>query len=104
MSGGIPGRISAGARLGSARWVAETIEFAGGRKLRGCTQDAWNYEISGRAALPHYLANREHWDAQSAPLLREIRLVVSAVVIMSEMSVELDDFLTDVLTSSLHKL
>ena len=54
--------------------------------------------------LPHYLANREHWDAQSAPLLREIRLVVSAVVIMSEMSVELDDFLTDVLTSPLHKL
>jgi hypothetical protein len=92
------------AALGAASWQSGRIEFAGGRSLVGCTEDAWSYTVSGRAVIPKYLDGREHWDARSAGLLREIRLVVTAVDSAARIGSQLDDLLTGVLSAPLHHL
>ncbi len=90
--------------FGAATWRADRIDFAGGRAIVGCAEEGWDYQVSGRPVLPKYLASREHWDSQSASLLREIRLVVTAADSMARMGNQLDDLLTSVLTGSLHRL
>jgi hypothetical protein len=91
-------------RLGEATWSAGRVSFSGGRTLEGCTSKAWDYRVSGRPLLENYFAARSDWDQQAMALLDELRLVVSSVNEIASMGDQLDEFLAELLGTSLHSI
>ncbi len=85
--------------IGKAAHVQNRLVFDNGRELSGVTDDVWRFEISNYTVLRNWFTARKHWQPTVAQA-KEAIAVVSAALLIVDLSTELDACLADVVSTT----